>query len=225
MKNIPNLIVMLTQNDSTVSNAYEIFDMCKNSKAKFWGFKEKPLSPQKMKELCSYMKSWGKTTVLEVVEYTEEECLRGAALASECGFDILMGTKYYDSVMELCREKGIRYMPFVGQVSERPSVLEGEACDMLKEAESCIEKGAFGIDLLGYRYTGDAYALNKQLARGINAPLCIAGSVDSFCRIDEIKALSPWGFTIGSAFFEKKFGEDFSSQIDAVIDYLEGKYA
>ena len=40
MKNIPKLIVMLTYNDMTVKNAYEIFGRCKDSKALYWGFKE-----------------------------------------------------------------------------------------------------------------------------------------------------------------------------------------
>ena len=40
MKDIPELIVMLTYNDCTANNAYEIFDKCKNSQAKYWGFKE-----------------------------------------------------------------------------------------------------------------------------------------------------------------------------------------
>ena len=171
------------------------------------------------------MKSCGKTTVLEVVEYTEAESLEGARLACDCGFDILMGTKYFDSVNELCREKGIRYMPFVGEVSQRPSVLEGEVSDMLREAENCLQKGALGIDLLGYRYKGDAYALIEEFVKKVKAPVCVAGSVDSFSRLDEIKALSPWAFTIGSAFFEKKFGEDFSAQIDRVIDYMEAQNA
>ena len=65
MNNIPNLIVMLTQNDKTVLNAYEIFNQCKNSKAEFWGFKEEPLPLDEMKKLYSYMKSLGKTTFLE----------------------------------------------------------------------------------------------------------------------------------------------------------------
>ena len=43
MGNAPELIVMLTHNDLTVTDAYEIFDQCKKSKAKFWGFKEEPL--------------------------------------------------------------------------------------------------------------------------------------------------------------------------------------
>ena len=44
MNNIPNLIVMLTHNDKTVLNAYDIFEKCKDSRAKFGGFKEEPLA-------------------------------------------------------------------------------------------------------------------------------------------------------------------------------------
>ena len=43
MESKPVLVVMLTCDDETVSNAYEIFDKCKDSKAEYWGFKEKPL--------------------------------------------------------------------------------------------------------------------------------------------------------------------------------------
>ncbi|MBQ1904503.1 MAG: hypothetical protein II168_09085, partial [Ruminococcus sp.] len=71
----PVLVVMLTCDDETVSNAYEIFDKCKDSKAEYWGFKEKPLPLEEMKKLYAYMKSCGKKTVLEVVAYTEAECL------------------------------------------------------------------------------------------------------------------------------------------------------
>lgn len=36
----PELIVMLTHNDRTVSNAAEIFEACKDAPAVNWGFKE-----------------------------------------------------------------------------------------------------------------------------------------------------------------------------------------
>lgn len=71
VKQSPNLIVMLTHKDQTVENAYEIFEQCKDSKAQYWGWKEKGISPEDMKRLCSYIKSSGKTAVLEVVAYTE----------------------------------------------------------------------------------------------------------------------------------------------------------
>lgn len=86
------LIVMLTYNDHTAENAYEIFDCCKDTSAKYWGIKEDGISGEEMRNLFRYMKDCGKTTVLEVVAYTEEECLAGAELAVECGCDILIGT-------------------------------------------------------------------------------------------------------------------------------------
>ena len=34
-----NLVVMLTYNDVTVKNAYEVFNTCKNLPVQHWGFK------------------------------------------------------------------------------------------------------------------------------------------------------------------------------------------
>ncbi|MBO7463068.1 MAG: methyltransferase domain-containing protein [Bacteroidales bacterium] len=218
----PALIVMLTHNDFTVMDAAEIFERCKDSRAKCWGFKEHPLPLPQMKELYSRMKSCGKTTFLEVVAYTEEEGLHGAQMAAECGCDILMGTCFHDSINDYCKNHNLKYMPFVGQIVGRPSILSGSIEDMIAEARKYVGKGAFGIDLLAYRYTGDAVELSRKLINSINAPVCLAGSIDSYKRLQEVKELSPWTFTIGSAFFEKKFGEAFSTQIDRVCDYMDG---
>ena len=220
-KNI-QLIVMLTHNDKTVENAYEIFEQCKNSKAEYWGFKEKGIPFPQMKELYSYMKACGKKTVLEVVAYTECECMKGAKMAVECGCDILMGTVFYDTVNEFCKKSNLKYMPFVGHIEGRPSVLSGNVSEMIEEANSYLKKGVYGVDLLGYRYTGDAVELNKMFVSQVNAPVCIAGSVNSYLRLDEIKIASPWAFTIGGAFFEHKFGGDFKEQINNVYDYING---
>ena len=216
-----NLIVMLTHNDKTVNNAYEIFEQCKNSKAKFWGFKEKPLSIEKMKELYSYMKECGKTTVLEVVEYTEKECIEGAKMALECKCDILMGTMFFDSVNNFCKENNIKYMPFVGEVVGRPSILKGNIDEIITSAKNYIKKGVYGFDLLGYRYIDNPIELNKRFVKEVNAPVCIAGSVNSYKRLDELKQANPWAFTIGGAFFENKFNGTFNEQINKVCDYIK----
>ena len=220
MKKKPILVVMLTYNDMTVENAYEIFDQCKDSKAEYWGFKEEPLPLDEMKKLYAYMKECGKKTSLEVVAYTEMECIEGAKMAVECGCDMLMGTIYFDSVNEICKKNGLDYMPFVGDVTERPSVLGGTIDGMIAEAKSYLAKGVSGIDLLGYRFTGDAVELNKRFVQEIDAPVCIAGSVNSYQRLDEILDADPWSFTIGSAFFENKFDGTFKEQIDKVCDYI-----
>lgn len=217
----PELIVMLTHNDRTVENAREIFEQCKHTKARLWGFKEEPLPLDDMKKLFARMKEFGKTTFLEVVSYSEREGLDGAKIAVACHCDFLMGTKYFDSINTLCRDNGIKYMPFIGKITGRPSILEGTLEEMLDEARYCLAKGVHGLDLLGYRYAGDAAALNKNFVAGVNAPVCIAGSVNSFVRLDELKKISPQMFTIGGAFFEDKFGGTFAEQVDKVCDFMQ----
>ena len=220
MTSVPNLTVMLTHHDLTVPNAYEIFDRCKHTPAEYWGFKEEPLPRSEMKKLYAYMKQCGKKTVLEVICYTEAEALAGAETAVECGCDFLMGTLFFDSVNDFCKAHHLRYLPFVGQVSERPSVLSGEIDDIITEARSYLQKGAYGIDLLGYRYTADADALIERFVKKITAPVCLAGSINSFARLDTVKRIAPWSFTIGSAFFEHAFGSDIPAQIETVVQYI-----
>ncbi|MBE6812304.1 MAG: hypothetical protein E7523_05430 [Ruminococcaceae bacterium] len=220
MKHEPELTVMLTYDDRTVRDAAQVFEQCKDTKATYWGFKEEGLPVEQMKALFAHMKECGKKTVLEVVAYTEQECMAGARLAADCGCDILMGTVFFDSVNAFCHEHDIRYMPFVGHVHERPSVLDGDIDEILKEAKLCIEKGAYGVDLLVYRYTGDRKQLLRAFAEQIDAPVCIAGSVNDYERIDEILHAGLDSFTVGSAFFDHNFEGSFAEQIDKVCEHI-----
>ena len=220
MKNIPKLIVMLTHNDKTVKNARQIFGEVKNSKAEYFGMKEEGIPEEEMIVLYGDIRKAGKIPVLEVVAYTERECLSGAELALKCRCEILMGTLFFDSVNDFCKKNNIKYMPFVGRVSERPSILEGEIDDIISEANCLIEKCVYGFDLLGYRHTKYPVELNYSFSQKVKAPVCIAGSVDSFERLDEIKNAQPWAFTIGGAFFENKFSGSFENEINEVYDYM-----
>ena len=221
-KNIPELIVMLTHNDRTVENAIEVFEAAKDAPAKFWGFKEDGLPEDKMKVLVEKMKEAGKRAFLEVVAYTEEECLEGARMGIRCGFDTVMGTMYFDSIKQACDDAGIAYYPFVGKITGRPSILEGTIEGIVGEAMDLVQnKGIQGFDLLGYRFTGDAVKLNAEFVKAVPVPVCLAGSVASFQRLDEVKAAGAWAFTIGGAFFEKKFADaSFGEQIKIVVDYM-----
>ena len=219
MKN--ELIVMLTYNDFTVKNAHEIFEECKKSKVKFWGFKDSGLPLNEMKELFKYMKKQGKSTFLEVVEYTEEQGLKGAEMALECGCDILMGTVYFDSINAFCKKHGLKYMPFIGNVYNRPSILDGSIESMINQANEYLSKGVFGVDLLAYRFVGDVEELIKILSAEVNGPICIAGSINSYEQLNLIKSCSPWAFTIGSGFFDNKFSGTFLEQIDKVYNHMK----
>ena len=223
MSNSPSLVVMLTHNDLTVSNAIEVFEASKHAPAQFWGFKEEGISLAEMKDLVKRMKLAGKTPFLEVVAYTEEECLEGAKTALECGFDYLMGTMFFPSILKLVKNEPVKYLPFVGNIYGRPSILEGTVSGMVEEAKRYLDQGVFGFDLLAYRFTGDPDDLAREFVRNVPAPVCIAGSIASFERLDKIKEINPWAFTIGGAFFEEKFGQglSFAEQVSKVVEYIE----
>ena len=216
----PELIVMLTQNDRTVENAAAVYEACRNTKAAYWGFKEEGLPLPEMQKLFAQMRADGKRTALEVVTYTEAEGLAGARMAAACGCELLMGTMFSGEISRFCADHGISYLPFVGRITGRPSVLSGSLEEMVDEARAALANGAAGIDLLGYRYTGDAAKLNRDFVAALDAPVVLAGSVNSYARLDEVREANPWGFTIGSAFFEGRFGGTVAEQIDRVVDYV-----
>lgn len=222
MNNHPELIVMLTWHDYTVTDAAQVFEQCKDSAARYWGFKEHPLSLQQMQQLFARMRQCGKTTLLEVVAYTETEGLAAVHHAAQCHCDIVMGTKYSDTIRDYCHSHGLRYMPFVGTVTGRPSVLTGTVDDIVAEARSLVDKGVDGIDLLAYRYVGDVPALMRAVTSAVDVPVVMAGSIDSHERLDQVCQSGAWAFTIGSAFFEHRFGESFGQQVDAVCRYVGG---
>ena len=218
----PQLITMLTYKDETVKNSFEVFDQCADLPASFWGFKDVGLPKPDMKRLVERMKARGKTTFLEVVSLTEKECLDGAGLALDCGFDYLMGTVYYDSVFRLMRGKATKFFPFAGKVSGHPSILEGPIPEIMADGRRMQDLGVAGFDLLAYRYTADAEALAEAFVQGVRVPVVLAGSIDGFPRLDVMKRIQPWAFTIGSAFFDKKFVPEgsFREQMASVLDYL-----
>lgn len=218
----PKLIVMLTHNDRTVKNAIEVFESAKDAKAVHWGFKEDGIPVSEMKELARRMKAAGKQTYLEVVAYTEAECLAGAKIGVECGIDTVMGKLFFPSILKLLKDNGIKYMPFVGRLEGRPTVMNGTIEEIIKEGEFLkSQEGVSGIDLLGYRYSGDAHELNKRFCAAMgDLPVCIAGSINGFSRIDAVKEFKADSFTIGGAFFENRFDGTFSEQINKVIDYI-----
>lgn len=216
----PELIVMLTFNDHTVKNAGEIFRQCKDTPVKYWGMKEDGISVREMKEIFAEMKTAGKTTVLEVVAYNEPECLEGAHIARECNCDMLIGTLFFSSVNDFCKKNNIKYMPYVGKVSERPSVLDGTIEEMVKEATEYAEQGVYGINLLGYRHVSAKFNLSKEFVSYSKVPVCLAGGINGYEILDQVLEISPWAFTIGSAFFQNRFGENFKAQIETVYNYI-----
>jgi len=219
----PELIVMLTHQDETVPDALELFERTKDYPISHWGFKDVGLPPKEMQAVAAAMKAAGKVTFLEVVSLSEEDGLRGARLAVDSGFDILMGTVFYPSIGDYLKDKPIRYYPFPGRIHGHPSILDGTIDEIVAHARELETYGVQGLDLLTYRYTGNAPSLLSQVVQSTRIPVVSAGSIASFERITEVWDSGAWGFTIGSAFFEKKFVPDGSFEVNvwAVCNWLE----
>lgn len=217
------LIVMLTHHDKTVVNAKEVFETVKDLPVQCWGFKDVGLPREQMAELLDAMKAAGKTTYLEVVSYSEEECMRGAKLAVELGYDCLMGTIFYPSVWEYLKKSNIKYMPFVGKVHGSPSVLEGSVAEIIDEGRKLAAEGVYGFDILAFRHVEDPEKLAKEFVDAMEVPVVIAGSINSRERMKFVEDIGAYGFTMGSALFEKDFVSDgsFRDNLAAVCAMMD----
>ena len=217
---IPKLIVMLTHHDVTAPDSKEIFLAAKDAPADCWGFKNVGLPEEQMKELCALMKEAGKTTFLESLAYTEQETLDSLSLAARCGFDYMLGAHYFPSAQAFAKKEHIRFLPFVGKRKDHK--LYGEIEEIVDEERRVLESGAYGVNLSGFRYVGDAPRLIEAVVKAAGEkPVSIVGSIDTYERLEMIRRIAPTMFTIGGAFFERKFGGSFSEQIEAVSRYLE----
>lgn len=221
---LEKLIVMLTHNDVTVKDAKEIFEENKDLPVTNWGYKDVGLEPGENERTVRHDESSWKDYFPGSCTYSEEECMRGAKLAVECGFDCLLGTLFYDSVAEYVKTTNLKYYPFVGKVSQSPSILE-ESCDfMLEQAEKFKAAGACGVDLLGYRYVeGDPNVLSAAFIKASCIPTVLAGSIGSEERMLLVKQMDPAYFTMGSALFTKNFVKDgsFRDNLKAVVEFLQ----
>ena len=219
----PELIVMLTHHDQTVPNAFELFERTKDYPIRHWGFKDVGLPTHEMQRIAKAMKDAGKISFLEVVSLSEEEGLSGARLAVDSGFDILMGTVFYPSIREYLSDKAVHYYPFPGHVHSHPSILDGTIDNIVAHACELEAYGVHGLDLLTYRYNGEASQLLGRVVEATKIPVVSAGSIASFDRITEVWNAGAWAFTIGSAFFDRQFvpNGSFEENVWAVCNWLE----
>lgn len=223
---MPKLILMFTLNDRTVPEAIDYFEQVKDLPVDYFGYKELGLEPEKMKTLNKKIHKAGFQSFLEVVEYEEEAILGQARMAVDMGFDYLMGTVYFPSIWNVVGKK-IKYFPFCGKIYDRPSVLDGTIDEIAEDAKRIEAEGADGFDLLAYRYIDPSKVneLVRIVKNAVKVPIVSAGSINSFKRLEETIEQEVWGFTIGRAFFEKKFVPDCSyrENVAAVLKKLGKK--
>lgn len=223
---MPKLIIMFTLNDVTVPDAIDFFEQVKDLPVDYFGYKEIGLEPEKMKSLNKKIHKAGFQSFLEVVEYEEEAILGPAQMAIDMGFDHLMGTVYYPSIWDVIGKK-IKYLPFCGKVYDRPSILDGTIDEITDDAKRIEAEGVDGFDLLAYRYIDPSKVndLVKKVNNALKVPVVSAGTINSLDRVQETIEQGVWGFTIGGAFFKKKFvpGGSYRENVAAILKKLGKK--
>lgn len=219
-------IFMLTHHDVTISNALEVFEEIKDTRLKFIGCKDIGLPIEKLQELFRKMKNAGMTTFLEVVSNDEEKHFVGVEKAIRVGTDYLIGGMpgFARKTLEYLREKNarLRFFPYIGEVVGHPCVLEGNVDEIVNNGLEFEKMGIHGINLLLYRYKGDINLLLDKTIENLKIPLIVAGSIDSFTKINQMKRRGVWAFTIGGAIMEKKFApqKNIKDQVTAVLKQL-----
>jgi len=178
-----------------------------------------------MKKLVKAMKKANKKTCLEVVSLGEKKGIEGAKLAVECEFDYLMGTEFYESIANYLIDKHAKYFPFCGKIYGHPSILDGSVEEIIDHAKDILTKGADGVDILAYRYKKEDAdkRLIREFLSQIKKPVVLAGSIGSLDRLEKVLDYQPWGFTIGTAFFNEKFVKkgSFKDQLINVLSQLK----
>ena len=219
-----NVIAMLTNHDKTVENAQEIFEANKDAQVKCWGFKDIGIDLEKGAKLVAAMQAAGKTTFLEPLVEEEHECLKAAQFAVNCGFDYLIGMVFEKKSAELLKKHNIKYFPTCGKRAGLPRMLYGTHEEIIGDARRMLDKDVDGICLSVYRYVdGKPEELAADFVRQLNKPFMIAGGINGLHRLDAVKKLSPWGFTIGSALFDNSFGENNTiiEKLDDIKAYIQ----
>jgi hypothetical protein len=219
-------IFMLTRNDATVADAFEVYEQVRDTGLHYVGFKDVGLPLAALKDLTAAMQADGREVMLEVVSEDAEDELRSIKAAADIGVDFVLGGTHVERALELLAGSGIRYCPFPGRVVGHPSVLQGSTEEITASAQrlSALE-GVHGLDLLAYRYHGDVEELVASVAGTCDAPIIAAGSVDSLERIRTLAGLGVWGFTIGGAVFDAKLpgGRSVREQVVTALRAAGGR--
>jgi hypothetical protein len=121
---------------------------------------------------------------------------------------------------EILAGTGMRHCPFPGTVVDHPSILKGEIPEIAEHARRLTATpGIAGLDLLAYRHvSADPVALTRAVVAAAYGPVIVAGSIASPRQIRDVAAAGAWGFTIGGALFEGRFGgPDIAGQVKAVL--------
>jgi 4-hydroxythreonine-4-phosphate dehydrogenase len=202
----PEFIFMLTRQDQTVPDALDLLPQVVAAGIRHIGFKDVGQPMPVLRALAEGIRAAGATSYLEVVSLDEESEVRSARAALDLGVDVLMGGTRPSSVLPVTTGSSLRYYPFPGRITGHPSVLEGPLDAIVESAVALAAlPGVHGLDLLAYRFAGDAGELMRRVCLAVEKPVIVAGSIDGAERMASVVEAGAAAFTIGTAALDGVF--------------------
>ncbi|MBV8565340.1 MAG: 4-hydroxythreonine-4-phosphate dehydrogenase [Methylobacteriaceae bacterium] len=216
----PDFIFMLTRRDRTIADAHARLKDVFAEGVKHVGFKDVGLPIAELRRIADAVHAAGLALYLEVVSLDAASEVASAEIALQLGAHVLMGGTHPQAVLPVVRGTPIRYYPFAGRVSGHPSVLHGTIDEIVESARRLVEtEGVHGLDLLAYRFAGDAPALIAQVCRAVSKPVVVAGSIDRAARLASVASGGAAAFTVGTAVLDGVFptGQGLRDQLAFVV--------
>jgi 4-hydroxythreonine-4-phosphate dehydrogenase len=203
----PDFIFMLTRGDLTIPDARERLPQVLAAGVRHIGFKDIGLPIAELRALAADIRGAGAVLYLEMVSLDAEDEAAAARVAAECGVDVLMGGVRPKVVEPIIAGAGVRYFPFPGEIVGHPSRLVGDIEAIAESARRLADReGVHGLDLLAYRFEGDAAALIAAVcAATAGKPVVVAGSIDCGERIAAVARAGAAAFTVGTAALDAVF--------------------
>ena len=222
----PDFIFMLTRGDVTIADARARLPQVVAAGVRHIGFKDVGLPFAEMAALAKEIRAAGAALYLEMVSLDAAAEAAGATAAVALGVDVLMGGVRPAVVEPILEGTPIRYFPFAGQIDGHPSRLLGDIAAIADSAaELCARPAVSGLDLLAYRFGGDAPALIQAICRAAaGKPVIVAGSIDRDERIAAVARGRAAGFTVGTAALDAVFPAppDLQRQLEHIRMVAEG---
>jgi len=206
---------MLTRNDETIPNARAIYASIAGLGLGHVGCKDVGLPKPELAELIADIRSQGHTSYLEVVSESDDSMELSARTAVEVAADYVIGGTAVERIQKVIAGTGMKFFPYIGSIIGHPCLLRGSIKEIVDDAKRVEQLGVDGINLLAYRYDGDVPELVRSVAAATPLPLICAGSVDSVERIEMLRDLGVWAFTIGTAALDGSFvpGKPLADQL------------
>jgi hypothetical protein len=202
---VSEFIFMLTRNDETIPNAREIYASVADLGLTHVGCKDVGLPKPELAGLINDIRSHGHTSYLEVVSESDDSMEASARAAVEVAADYLIGGTAVERIQKVIAGTGMKFFPYIGSIVGHPCLLRGSVREIVEDAKRVEQLGVDGINLLAYRYDGDVPQLVRSVAAATPLPLICAGSIDSQERIETLRNLGVWAFTIGTAALDGVF--------------------